>query len=110
MEKTETLTFPDNLNIPNHYAIIAILLVLLSRSGLSHAVTNHCKMGLMVLVIIYDNRKYNTGTDALSGKEFDDFFKVFPAYYFNHRDLIPLNMIFKSAELCLKTNKVDHVK
>ena len=109
MEKTETHTFPDSLIIPPHYAIIATLLVLLDRSGLTNAVINHCKMGLMVLVIICDNRDYNTGTDLLSGKEFDAFFKSFPATYFKHRDLIPANIIFKSVELSFKTNTIEHV-
>ncbi|GAA3588003.1 hypothetical protein GCM10022396_01480 [Flavivirga amylovorans] len=49
---------------------------------------------------------YNTGTNLLSRKGFDGFFKLFPAIYFNNRALIPANMIIDNIELCVKANKV----
>ncbi|MDO5969264.1 hypothetical protein Q4Q35_05535 [Flavivirga aquimarina] len=109
MEKTEDLTFPDNLNIPNHYAIIATLFVLLDRSGLSHTVTTHCKMGLRAIAIIYDDPDFNSRTELLSAKEFNAFFSFFPAAFFNSRDLIPVDKLFDSVLLSLKSNKVIRI-
>jgi hypothetical protein len=43
---------------------------------------------------------------ALSRKEFDDFFKLFPEPFFNNRGLIPVDMIVENIKKCIKTDKI----
>lgn len=108
MAKTETNTLPPSF-IQSHLNTIFSLLMFLNKSNLPNAVKEHNKMGLKVIAIIYDDLNYNTGTKPLSGKEFDTFFKSFPTLYFNHRELIPVDMLFKSMQLSIKTNSVENV-
>ncbi len=108
MEKTKAYTLPASF-IKSHFNIIFSLLMFLNKSDLTNVVKKHCKTGLKVIGIIYDDLNYNTGTKPLSEKEFDAFFKSFPRSYFNHRELIPVNMIFKSLELSIKTNSIANV-
>ena len=81
----------------------------LNKSNHTNAVKEHNKMALKVLEIIYDDLNYKTGTKPLLAKEFDTFFKSFPKSYYKHRDLIPIDMIFNSMKLSIKTNSVENV-
>ncbi len=105
MEKTETYVFPDSFILP-HYALIAMLKVLLDKTELTNAVKKHCKTGLKIVGIISANTNYNTGTHLLLKEEFNAFFKSFPAIHFNNRELIPPTMIIENIEQCIKANKV----
>ncbi|MDO5970242.1 hypothetical protein Q4Q35_10525 [Flavivirga aquimarina] len=109
MEKTKDLTFPDNLNIPNHYAIIATLFVLLDKSGLPNTDINYCKMGLRVIAVFYDNPDANSRSILLSDKAFDSFFALLPNCPVNSRGLIPVDIIFNSVLLLINPNNVAHV-
>ncbi|MDO5971023.1 hypothetical protein Q4Q35_14540 [Flavivirga aquimarina] len=110
MEKTVALASPDCLNIPNHYAIIATLFVLLDRSGLSKTVIKHCKLGLKIVATFYDYPEGNSQSKPLSAKEFNAFFSFFPASFVNSRDSIPIGTILDALLLCIKSNKITHVK
>ncbi|MDO5968474.1 hypothetical protein Q4Q35_01515 [Flavivirga aquimarina] len=109
MEKPVILASPDCLNIPNHYAIIATLFVLLDKSGLSKTVISHCKLGLRVVATCYDYPEGNSRTKPLSAKEFNAFFSFFPASFANSRDSIPVGTILDALLLCIKSNKITHV-
>lgn len=108
MKETKTYILPDSFILP-HYGIIATMIVLLDKSELANAVKTHCKVGLKIIEIIHADARYSAGTNLLSKKTFDEFFKSFPAIYFNNRALIPANMIIENIELCIKANKVIHV-
>ncbi|GAA3598205.1 hypothetical protein Q4Q39_19680 [Flavivirga amylovorans] len=108
MTKTEAFKYPDCLILPQ-YSIIAVLMVLIDKSHLTHAVKKHCKTGLKVIGIIYADTNYNTGTNLLSRKEFDAFFSLCPIAYFNNRELIPANTIIENIELCVRTNDVANM-
>ncbi|MEP5341658.1 MAG: hypothetical protein ABJL44_04545 [Algibacter sp.] len=92
--------------ILTHNLITSSLLILLNKSDLTDDVKNHCKIGLKVIEIIYADLGYNTGTNLLSRKEFDSFYNAFPMAYFNNRELISVDMIANTIELCITTNKI----
>ncbi len=105
MEKEETYTWPDSFVLP-HFVIIAVLHVLLDKTELDNAVKKHCKTGLKVVGIAHTDWAYNTGLNLLYKKEYDSFFRLFPLIYFDHRELIPANMIIDNIEQSIKANKV----
>ncbi|NMH89192.1 hypothetical protein [Flavivirga algicola] len=88
------------------YTNIALITMLLDKSRLSSVVKKHCKTGLKVLEIIYAHQVFNTGTNVLSSKEFDAFFKHMPAAYFNNREDISIGTLIKNIKQCIAT---DHV-
>ncbi|GAA3626735.1 hypothetical protein GCM10022397_10460 [Flavivirga jejuensis] len=89
-----------------HYATIATLIALLGISGLNNAVIKHCKTGLKVIAIIYNNPDCNSRKNILSRKKFDAFFALFPSTYFNNRELISSKTVLENIEICIKTNNV----
>ncbi|GAA3599936.1 hypothetical protein Q4Q39_11760 [Flavivirga amylovorans] len=108
MKKGDRYALPDSFILP-HYAIIAVLMVLLDKSELNHAVKKHCKTGLRVIGIIHADEGYDTGTNLLLNKEFDAFFALFPKDFFNNRSLIPAIMIIENIEQCIKNNYLECV-
>ncbi|MDO5980222.1 hypothetical protein [Flavivirga spongiicola] len=106
MIKTEVSKLPYTLIRPQ-YAFMDTLNLLLDRPNyLSDDVKKHCKKALKIIGIIYADLGYDTGTNLLSKKEYDPFFKLFPSIYFNNRELIPVNMIIDNIQLCIKANKI----
>lgn len=105
MTKSKPNTLSHNF-ILTHNLITSSLLVLLNKSDLTNDVKKHCKMGLKIIGIIYADLGYNTGTDLLSRKEFDPFYKVFPIAYFNNRELISGDMIANNIDLCITANEI----
>ncbi|AXP80422.1 hypothetical protein CJ739_1331 [Mariniflexile rhizosphaerae] len=105
MEKNNT---PIELHsfILSQYDIIASLTLLLDRSALSNAVKEHCGTALKVMGIIYTDLAYGTGTQLLSRKEFDTFFKSFPTVYYNNREQISIDTLTKNIKKCIETNEV----
>ncbi|AUP78232.1 hypothetical protein [Flavivirga eckloniae] len=101
-------THPDNLITPP-FSTIATLIMLLDKSGLTDAVKKHCKTGLKVVPIIYNNPEHDTRKDILSRKKYDAFFALFPDSYFNDRTLITTKIIIENVELFIKTNSVATV-
>ena len=105
MEKNKILIEPHSFILSQH-DIITSLKLLLNRSGLSNAVKEHCSTAFKVMGIIYTDLAYSTGTRLLSRKEFDTFFKSFPAAYFNNRKLISIDTLTKNIKECIETNEV----
>lgn len=108
MSKTKIQKSPQDFLL-SHYITLALLILIFDKSGFSNTIKQHCQTGLKVLGIIYADQAYNIGTDALSGKEFDAFFKLFPRTYFNNRGLIPVNMIIKNIKLCITTDDIVYM-
>jgi len=105
MKKNKEPIEPNSFILPQH-DILASLALLLDRSNLSNAVKEHCGTALKVMGIIYTDLAYDTGTQLLSRKEFDDFFKLFPEPFFNNRGLIAVDMIVENIKKCIKTDKI----
>ncbi len=108
MPETETEKSPHRFLL-SYYITIASLIVLLDKSSLTNTVKKHCKTALKVIGIIYEDQGYNTGLGTLSRKEFDVFFKLFPAVYFDNRELISVDLIVKNIKLSITTNDVVHM-
>ncbi|TGV01938.1 hypothetical protein [Flavivirga rizhaonensis] len=108
MLKTETQKLSQNFLI-SHYITLALLILLLDKTTLNQAVKKHCKTGLLAIEIIYANKVYKSGIDALLGKEFDTFFKFFPRSYFDNRGLISAGMIIKNIKLCITTDDIIYM-
>lgn len=105
MEKNKVPIEPHSFILSQHDIIVSLTL-LLDRSVLSNAVKEHCNTALKVIGIIYTDLAYSTGTQLLSRKEFDTFFKSFPAAYFNNRELISVDTLTKNIKKCIETNEV----
>ncbi|GAA3600761.1 hypothetical protein Q4Q39_12345 [Flavivirga amylovorans] len=108
MPETETQKSPQDFLL-SHYITLALLILIFDKSGFSNTIKQHCKTGLKVLGIIYANQAYNIGTKALSNKEFDAFFKLFPNTYYNNRELIPVDLIIKNIKLCITTDDIVYM-
>ncbi|WP_303316327.1 hypothetical protein Q4Q34_05850 [Flavivirga abyssicola] len=112
--KTKTMLKPESQKLSqnfliSHYITLALLILLLDKTTLNQAVKTHCKTGLKAIEIIYANKIYKSGIDALLGKEFDAFFKVFPSSYFDNRGLISAGMVIKNIKLCITTDDIVHM-
>lgn len=106
----ETETKKPSLDLLlSHYVTLALLILLLDKLDLSKAVKKHCETGLNIAGIIYADRIYKKGAGALSGKEFDAFFKMFPKEYFNNRESISDDLIMKNIKICMTTNDIVHI-
>lgn len=79
---------------------------LMENSNLKKEVIEHCKKGLIVIDIIYSHLAYNTPTDDILTKEFDEFFERFPREPIEKRELIPITLIAKSIEMSISMNAV----
>ncbi|MDO5970291.1 hypothetical protein Q4Q35_10785 [Flavivirga aquimarina] len=108
MGYTEGKISPDSY-IVEHHAFIATVMVLMFNPNLKNEVKEHCKTGLNIVGFIIDSPEGKAKANLMSGKEFDRFFKAFPAVYFNNRELLPTDMIFGNIEKCLKGNKVAKI-
>lgn len=109
MLKTKASTVPHRF-ILVHYDMVVSLTLLLDKSGLSNDVKKQCNTAFKVIGIIYANLAYNTGTHLLSRKEFDTFFKSFPAAYFNNRAVIPVDMIVENIKKSIRTSHLGEKK
>ena len=105
MENEKTPTVPYSLT-RSYLATIDVLIILLEKSNLTNEVKAHCKLGLIVVGVIYTDLSFNSGTSFLSKKEFDGFFSQFPKIYVNNRELIPIDMIIDNIQLCIKASKI----
>jgi hypothetical protein len=105
MEKSKVLIEPLSFILSQH-DIIDSLALLLDRSSLNNAVKEHCSTAFRVMGILYTDQAYGTGTQLLSRKEFDMFFKSFPAPYYNNRELISIDTLTKNIKKCIETNAV----
>ncbi|AUP79783.1 hypothetical protein [Flavivirga eckloniae] len=108
MQDTETKIIPYNV-LMSHYITLALLILIFDKSGFSDDLKEHCKTGVKVVGIIYADKAYGTGTKALSGKEYDAFFKLFPPAYFNNRGAIPPDMVIKNLKLSITTDDLIHM-
>lgn len=90
----------------SQHDILDSLRLLLDRSSLSYPVKDYCGTALKVLAILYTDLAYGTGTKLLLRKEFDVFFKLLPAVYYNNRELISIDTLTKNIKKCIETNEV----
>lgn len=105
IEKNKIPIEPHSFILSQHDTITSLKL-LLNKSSLSNTVKEHCSTAFKVMGIIYTDLVYSTGTRLLSRKEFDTFFKSFPAAYFNNRKLISIDTLTKNIKECIETNEV----
>ena len=92
--------------ILSQFDIIDSLTLLLDRSSLSNIVKEHCGTALKVIGVIYTDMIYGTGTQLLSRKEFDRFFKLLPTAYFDNRELLSIHTLTNNIRKCIETNEV----
>ncbi|AUP79689.1 hypothetical protein [Flavivirga eckloniae] len=105
MLETKTKT-PSLKVLMSHYVTLALLILLIDKSGLTKTVKTHCKTGLKVIGIIYANEAYGMGTEALLEKEFKEFFKLFPPSCFNDQGVISADIVLKNLKLCIITEDI----
>ena len=105
MEKNSEPIDHNSFILPQH-DILDSLALLLVRSSLSDAVKDHCGTVLKVMGIIYTDLAYDTGTQLLSGKEFDTFYESLPSVYLTNRELVSIDMLTKNIKKCIEINEV----